>query len=68
MKKSKINIDAGQQWEKYRHKTIKVLDIQGQVVKSIKLTEQFLSLATVDLESGIYILKLGDQIRKFIKD
>ena len=49
-------------------KSIQVLDITGKVLKQFRIQNSELKIQIGDLENGIYFIKAGNQIKKFIKE
>jgi hypothetical protein len=52
--------------------TIEIINIQGQIIKTLQTTEDKTSVDISALAGGVYILKLtgeeGSVVRKFVKD
>lgn len=47
--------------------TVTIYDATGKVLQQVKATDTTLSLNTASLKSGVYVLKAGNQIVKFLK-
>ena len=47
--------------------TIKIIDLNGKIIKSLVATEEQSSVNVCDLSSNIYIIKSGNRTGKFIK-
>jgi len=50
--------------ENLKGKNIEVLDITGKVIKQVKSNKLDIS----DLQNGVYFIKIGTQVQKFIKE
>ncbi len=46
---------------------VTIYDATGKVLQQVKATDTTLSLNTASLKSGVYVLKAGNQIVKFLK-
>ena len=47
--------------------TVTIYDATGKVLQQVKATDTTLSLNTASLKNGVYVLKAGNQIVKFLK-
>lgn len=47
--------------------TVTIYDAAGKVQQQVKATDTTLSLNTASLKNGVYVLKAGNQIVKFLK-
>lgn len=47
--------------------TVTIYDATGKVQQQVKATDTTLSLNTASLKNGVYVLKAGNQIVKFLK-
>lgn len=47
--------------------TVTIYDAAGKVLQQVKATDTTLSLNTASLKNGVYVLKAGNQIVKFLK-
>lgn len=47
--------------------TVTIYDAIGKVLQQVKATDTTLSLNTASLKNGVYVLKAGNQIVKFLK-
>ena len=55
--------------ENLKGKNIEALDITGKVVKQVKSNKtQEIKLDISDLQNGVYFIKIGTQVQKFIKE
>ncbi len=62
--KTTINIQSTQS----NNSNVKIYDAIGQVYVDEKLTNQNTSLNILHLQSGIYFIKVGDTVQKFVKE
>ena len=46
---------------------VTIYDATGKVLQQVKATDTTLSLNTASLKNGVYVLKAGNQIVKFLK-
>jgi len=53
--------------EKVKGESLKILDISGKVVKHFKIQNSEFRIQIEDLDNGVYFIKIGTQVHKFIK-
>jgi len=56
-----IEIEGSQYADK-----VKILNIDGKLVKQVSIDENIINIS--DLENGVYFIKIGNSIKKFIKE
>jgi len=53
--------------EKVKGESLQILDISGKVVKHFKINNSEFRIQIEDLDNGVYFIKIGTQVQKFIK-
>jgi len=53
--------------KKLKGESLQILDITGKVVKHFKIQNSEFRIQIEDLENGVYFIKIGTQVQKFIK-
>jgi len=53
--------------EKLKGEGLQILDISGKVVKHFKINNSEFRIQIEDLDNGVYFIKIGTQVQKFIK-